>query len=830
MVNPNKHANNLNEDDLEKIYNRLEQQYENTEDYHSRKMINQQKIAFILSCKRFSPSDMVRIPYSFFQKIERDDVLYEPVTTHIENQYCKHDGLLLTDKDNNPYEADDIDILLSKIEKGKLEKTISVETLNKTKSRFNNYGHTGTNKHKLREYLKFKIDMGLNMTAKEDNIVENKEENDYDGLTDKLAEKLRQKVKSDIDSITSADDYSKQLSEIMEKQDILQDSLANKFNQLSNTVNKVHQKVKSSNAKYTQLNNEIHQLNQIKDLRNSIGQLDEKQDTKLEQLERKVEKLTQMIDEMSDYNKTTKIEQVQPDNDNMLSQSDYLDNNQMYDYKQFMYNWFNRNMRVTRSPHDTVDLSKIEDKLSKDLEKDGYNAIEKDILFERLENYLHYWYNTQNPPMKFKDIKTTSINGNEFLSNIKFINLKQERENTIKNTIITWLKEHTVEMENTKTYTKDILLQIKPIFEEIGWIITDNEQWKQLHDAGYTKICPKRTFSQIIGKAVQEVYISINKNTIQRDTPNDEGYITWYPNIQIVDKKLSDNVHSKMKDELSSEIFESDNIIMKWFKQNIKYTANTNDRISSNRILQRLVKYLQVHDICLSKENLDTMYINNLETFLKQYNTLIGDEISGFVLERNADDKIEQIMLNWVENHLEHTGNAEDILYIEDVQEKVLHTLLEEKITVTEDDIYSQLPEALHRNFITKTLYQQTLDQILYNHFKTEQKDSVQGYFVEGWKINKYHTLTSDIIRDWIEENIVIIKQQIIFNQKVLYEDFEDYLKANSIRNTQEIAVESLLDEELNKFYQDKTGSKLQVLQDNASLTQFYVGIEYATS
>ena len=83
MVNPNKHANNLNEDDLEKIYNRLEQQYENTEDYHSRKMINQQKIAFILSCKRFSPSDMVRIPYSFFQKIERDDVLYEPVTTHI---------------------------------------------------------------------------------------------------------------------------------------------------------------------------------------------------------------------------------------------------------------------------------------------------------------------------------------------------------------------------------------------------------------------------------------------------------------------------------------------------------------------------------------------------------------------------------------------------------------------------------------------------------------------------------------------------------------------------------------------------------------------------
>lgn len=124
-----------------------------------------------------------------------------------------------------------------------------------------------------------------------------------------------------------AETNNEKLRSMEEKQDIIEDSLQNKYNQLSKTVGKIHQNVKSSNHKYSQVMDNLDQMKVLLEQDNT-KQLENKIDRLLEQLGNKNEEKTNNRPHITDVEK-----------------------NNLGDYKLFMNKWFNKNLKITKNPH-----------------------------------------------------------------------------------------------------------------------------------------------------------------------------------------------------------------------------------------------------------------------------------------------------------------------------------------------------------------------------------------------------------------------------------------------------------------------------------------------
>ena len=459
-------------------------------------------------------------------------------------------------------------------------------------------------------------------------------------------------------------------------------------------------------------------------------------------------------------------------------------NNNYIEIKKLVYNWFNHNLKISKNIHDTVSMEEIIANITKDMEN-GNVKIDQNLVFNRMESYLSSWYDEHNPKNKFKDIKTTTIRGNKLYSSLKFININEERENKIKNIIVEWLKDNTCEVEDSKTYTQEIFDKIEPIFTQNGWIITTQEEWKELHNAGFSNAVPARTFSQIIGKAVQEVYQSISKDTIQRDTPNDTGNVTWYPNIKLLDKQVSSNLQSTIKDELSNDIFYSDNVIYDWLKDNLIYTGSVEDMIETSLLQEKIINHLHVNEIKISERSWDTIFKNILETYLNDNDVELADEleITGFKLHLEYDDKAHQIIKDWVENHIIITGNVEDKAYVKDINEKVLIAVYNENINVVNDALYSKLPKQLQTYVITQGQFAESVETVLQDKIKTDKiQDKINGSYYEGIHLINYNKLKQEHIWSWIDNNIQELLKNNVASKEDIINNFKLYLQDNNIK------------------------------------------------
>ena len=76
MVNPLKHVNNLNANDLEIIYRGLSKKYDSSTDSNEKKNLNQQILILILLCRRFPLQDLVKIRFDFFKSEPKNSILY----------------------------------------------------------------------------------------------------------------------------------------------------------------------------------------------------------------------------------------------------------------------------------------------------------------------------------------------------------------------------------------------------------------------------------------------------------------------------------------------------------------------------------------------------------------------------------------------------------------------------------------------------------------------------------------------------------------------------------------------------------------------------------
>ena len=146
MVNPLKHVNNLNANDLEIIYRGLSKKYDSSTDSNEKKNLNQQILILILLCRRFPLQDLVKIRFDFFKSEPKNSILYRHLMEHSLNNFCKIDGLLLTDCDNHALTVEDVEDILASIDTGEVNKKLSVESLNITNSMLNDFGKMNFNK------------------------------------------------------------------------------------------------------------------------------------------------------------------------------------------------------------------------------------------------------------------------------------------------------------------------------------------------------------------------------------------------------------------------------------------------------------------------------------------------------------------------------------------------------------------------------------------------------------------------------------------------------------------------------------------------------------
>ncbi len=818
MVNPQKFANNLNQDDIENIYKTLCKEYERARDKNTKKNLNQKILMLILLSRGFPVQEMVKIHYDFFKKEPQNSILYKHLMEHSLNSFCQLDGLLLTSTDNRALTVDDVEDVIGSIDTGNSNKKLSINGLYVTNSILNNFGKLKFKKKTIREYLRVKSDKSESQTNKR---VEKPTDEDI-RLTDRIIREISKNITEHLDESQSSNDHRGQLEELKEKQEILEDSLTAKHNQLSNTINKIHQNVKASNKKYDQFRAYFNELELVKDSLNTSIQ---RQNQQLSHIEYMFDEMMEKIEKMENENRGNipvnmqEVEDMATEYKRLQAVSNDID---FVDLKQFVYNWFNKNLKITKTPLDAVDMNEIRLKLDKYMDEHNVH-LDRKLLFERLESYLSTWYGQHDTIEPFKNIKDKSINGNEFYMYLKFINLKEERENRIKNSIVAWLKDNTCEVENAKTYTQDIFEHVEPIFAQNGWIITTHEEWKQLSDAGFSKTVPNRTFSQIIGKAVQEVYHSITKDTIQRDTPSDNGNITWYPNIEILDKEVSDALEMIMGDELSNAIFESDNLIYQWLNDNVIYTQKDEDKISMGVLKEKILKHLQIHEIRISQKSLETILYSVLRHYMHENSVefAAGEEITGFKLMLESDEKVITILADWMKNHLIITDNGEDITYVEDLNEKLFAALYQEGISVLNDALYSQLPDNLRDNVISLSQFNKKVEMALADNITAEKVDSVDGSYYRCLKLIKYKTLKEEHLRVWIDDNIPKLLSSNVASKSDIVDNFSCYIKDHNIKNNTQHSLSELLDVALDEYYSKIGDVSFKLMNDTQN--EYYV-------
>lgn len=583
------------------------------------------------------------------------------------------------------------------------------------------------------------------------------------------------------------------LGAIEEQQGLLEDSISNKYNQLTNTIGKIHSNVKSSNKKFSQLY-KILENSQSADATFYVSDLNDLNT-----------KLDLVLEKLDDNNLESEYKVREFVVDNTVGSNEY---------KSFINRWFANNIKITKNPHDVIELNDIKSKLDVYIDTEDI-FIDKKVFYDRLENYLHSWYNTQNrKKLPFNEIKNESINHKTLYSYIKFINMGEEKENKIKNSIIAWIDEHTCAVEGSKTYTEDILRKIKPLFESNGWIITGPDDAKKLQEAGYNKVCVKRTFSQIIGKAVQEHYNHITPDTIQKDQ-HGTANITWYPNIEIIDRKVSEKLESTLENELNDSN-DSDNIICNWLRENITVTGKREDSIAEDSLMKSVAEYLQSENITITEETHRTLFDNILKRYLDHHNITQSDNIiTGirYTSQNNSD----AIIRGWMNNHICMTGENEDIIYFDELDDALITVLYHEGINVVMDDIYEKLEVSIRSQFVRQKQFKQTIKELLETMIPENQLNDTH---ITGAKITRYRSLTTEDITQWVEDNMDILLKSNVSQKKFIVESFEAYLEENNTRNMTQKPLEELLENEIMEYY-NRQNTTFKLLNDTQD--EYYV-------
>jgi len=221
MVNPLKHSNNLNPEDLEHIYNRLCIEYERARDFNNKKRINQQILIMILLCRRFPVQDLVKITYDFFESEPSKSILHKHLKEQSMNNYCDIKGLLLTNRQNRALNIDDVEKIVSGIDTGSVNKELTVNSLNISKSLLNDFGKMNYNKKRIKKFLELKNTIKVMEESIQENEDNKVSQDDKDSITKEITDNVSNNLQSYLDENIRNEDYTSQLNQIKENQDIL---------------------------------------------------------------------------------------------------------------------------------------------------------------------------------------------------------------------------------------------------------------------------------------------------------------------------------------------------------------------------------------------------------------------------------------------------------------------------------------------------------------------------------------------------------------------------------------------------------------------------------
>ena len=214
----------------------------------------------------------------------------------------------------------------------------------------------------------------------------------------------------------------------------------------------------------------------------------------------------------------------------------------------------------------------------------------------------------------------------------------------------------------------------------------------------------------------------------------------------------------------------------------------------------------------ISEDTLQRLLNIMLEKLGEKYNTKYESStgiLSSFTIIH--EENMKGIITKWVECHLEYTGNPEDTVSVEELNEKLLTTLYKKNITIIKDDLYQQIPEQLKNNFTKEYEYNETVNKILQQEVQKYDKENEN---IIGARLIQYKNLKQEDITKWVNKNIEQLLENNISNKKTILNNFNKYLTQNNTRNNTNQTLEQLLDEEIQKHY-TKQNITLKLLKDN---------------
>ncbi len=845
MVNPKKYTNNLNEDDLNKIYNKLNIAYKSSRDLKIKKNINQQILIFILACRRLSSYELVRIPY---KAIENDvnDIIYKHLSEQVNNNFCSIDDLLLTDANYEPLKEEDIDQILGKIKIDKLDKKITVSALNVTKSRFNEFNKKNINKRKLNKFIEFqnekrKMNDNINSILK-DNEHEELEDK-YDNITE-LEEKLElidynlQNFKENFNPIKQEiRKNTKLIDKLMNTQKSFEESYYTNINQLNRNLEDIKSNVIE---KIENTSNNIS-LEDIKDIKNNLTLLIENQKIILKNIKNN----DSLYRENLDYPKEEVYNERSSDNNHIYEEyfkklneneiKEFLSlkktNNKKITYENIIefkdidekelktdvIDWLCDNIKISYDEKSYVEDIYIINKLRHYFHKNKKN-FDEIILQKNLTDYISSWYykNTKweyNEKLIYEDeYGVKRFPRIRLISNNTDITA-ENANNKFLSIIITWLKENTVKSNGFSSYNEEILDKIRILFEKEGWeFIHDYEEYSEFKNKSF-KVIYIKNFSQLIGKAIKKIYPFINDRTVSVEKNR-----TRYPNIKIKEKYEIMTLNH-IKTEFPEIKYEDNNQIYDWILNNIKFTNKNNHMVNIEILLTELRDNLGFKDQ-ISDSTMKDVFLFSFNKFHSEFsedklliynnNFIIGYEYT----KMNIHHK--HIINSWIINHIEYSNDPQDKILIDVLKSKVTIELLDNNISVVNDLMYSNLPDEYKKFLITKSSFEHIFDFTLKNNYPNLEIKKINGEnYVFGIKMYLDKLLTENMIKEWIKEHITIVDQPLVLYESKIIEELENYMITNKIRTKTDFDLNNHLLKELNKYYLENKNEELVVWHRN---------------
>ncbi|WP_289003175.1 hypothetical protein [uncultured Methanosphaera sp.] len=844
MVNPKKHKNNLNEDDLDRIYNNLNIAYKSSRDLKIKKNINQQILIFLLACRRLTSYELVRIPFKAIAK-DTNDILNKHLEEQAKNNFCLIDDLLLTDNNYEPLNEEDIDHILSKIKINKLDKEITVTSLNMTKSRFNDYNHKNISRKKLNKYIELqeertKMNKNISSILEEDNSSNKENENLNESHLQNLEEKINvidynlQKYNNGLTPIKQEiRKNTKLIDKIMDFQKSFEDEYYTDIKKLNDHLLNIQNEVNENNKNHSSdinskdieiikdklsalienqemiINNiEKNNLNNKKTTGNLIEEVYDKKDSNKEPYDKYFKKLDE--EEIKYFLHGNK--EINKINDNKSPYTNIIEykilNEQ--ELKSEVINWLSNNFKTSHYVKDYVEDVQIINKLRHYFHKNN-KKFDELLLQNNLTEYISLWYNKHTKTNYNEELILEDEYGVKQYPKIKLSNIKQvltteNTNNKFLSIITTWLKENTIKSKGYSSSNEEILDKIKILFEKEGWeFIRNYEEYIEVKDKNF-KVINVRTFSQLIGKSLKKIYPFINDQTI-----NVEKNRTSYPNIKIKEQTEKRTIN-KIKTELPDTQYNNNNIIYEWILNNIQFTNHLEDTIDINMVTKEIKDNLSLN---ISESTVKNIFLSSFNNFHSEFSKdellIMDDFIIGYKFSMlNLPQR--HIISSWINDYTDYSTNSDDKILMEVLMSKLNKELLKNNISVTTDLMYSNYPNDFKKYLITESSFNEIIYSVLKNKYsEIEIKDINDEKYIIGLKIYSNKTLTNKIIKKWINEHITIVKQPLILYENRIISELKTYLKENGIKIRTGFDLNNNLVKELKEYYFKNTNKELVI-------------------